>query len=447
VPFYNLLHNYIITPFADSFTGWNVRNNLRFLDASQWWSEQQLNDFQNSKLQELISFAYDHTLFYRNLFDSISLNPRDIKNKNDLRKIPVVTKELIRNNFPDALTNKSALKNLRYSKTATSGSTGRQLIYNITNEAYGLIFTAGLRGWYWGGFKLGDTYIKISQNKRHSILKKTQDLVNRGLVYSHEYNDEGCKNFIDIFKKVKPEYLRSYPEPLIFLSNYIRKKDIELQLLKTIFTTGNILTTEARELIESTFQTHILDSMSCEGSALFFECPTHTCYHVSDEYAITEIIDDEGNEVKPGETGRVVTTDLWNLATPFIRYETKDYVTKGFKCTCGRGLSTVTKIFGRDNDILITPQGEYLIAQSFTTYYKYFDSIEQFQVYQHDKTNLIFRLVVNKTFSLDIQHKIIQDWKTKLKGTMVVSIEIVEEIPLRYTGKRQFLIRNPNILL
>lgn len=444
---YNQLHKYFITPTSDLVTGWSIKKNLKFLSKSQWWEKERLVEFQNNRLQQIINFAYSNTVFYKTLFDSIQLKPIDIKSIEDLNKIPIVTKEQIRNNFPEQITPHSKLGNLDYFKTSTSGSTGQQLSYYITNEAYGLVFSAGLRGWYWGGFILGDSYIKISQNKRHSALKKVQDFVNRGYVYSHEYNKEGCEEFIKTLLNKEPDYLRSYPEPLIFLAQYINKNNISLPPIKKIFTTGNILTTDARELIESTFNSKILDSMSCEGSAQFFECPSHECYHISDEYAITEIVDEKGVEVNPGETGRVITTDLWNFATPFIRYETKDFVTKGNQCSCGRGLSTVSKIFGRDNDILITPDGEFLIAQSFTTYFKYAESIDQFQVYQSNVKTLIFRLVVNSKHSSEIEKSIIHDWSIKLKGSMGIEIEIVPEIPLRFSGKRQFLIRNPEIVL
>jgi phenylacetate-CoA ligase len=164
------------------------------------------------------------------------------------------------------------------------------------------------------------------------------------------------------------------------------------------------------------------------------------------EYAITEIVDAKGKEVEPGNSGHHYTTDLWNYATPLIRYDSGDIIQKSVsKCDCGRNLMSIDKIVGRDNDIVITPEGNYLVAQSFTTYFKYIKAINQFQVHQKEIDEILFKLVVNDHYDNELLNKIKQDWEKRLNGTVNISVVVVDEIPLLSSGKRRFIFRNKSI--
>ena len=63
-----------------------------------------------------------------------------------------------------------------------------------------------------------------------------------------------------------------------------------------------------------------------------------------------EIIKENGLHAKPGEMGRIIITDLFNMAMPLIRYELGDMAIAGDneECTCGCKLPKITKILGRN---------------------------------------------------------------------------------------------------
>jgi len=444
--FYNIFAENFILPLTDKKTRWNVKKNLDFLKESQWWSKEQMIEYQNNKLQKLIIHAYDNVEYYNKLFKEYGINPKDIKTKSDLKKIPTITKEEITKNVLNGTLIAKNI-NLKYAiKAQSSGSTGVRTIYYISPEAYGLNLACNLRGWSWMGYSVGDKMIKVSQNERKSKIKKIQDKINRVKLFDGAYDEKGFIEFVNIFKNKNPLFLRTYPDPLVLLSNYAKNNNVEFSGLKAINTTGNILFLEARKLIENTFNTKVFDSYSCEGGANVFECETHSCYHVSDEYGIIEILDNNGNEVNENENGGSFVTDLSNYVTPFIRYESKDILTKGGKCSCGRSLSTVSKIVGRDNDILITPTGQMLIAQNFTTYFKYIKSIDQFQVVQNSNNELTFKIKINNLHTHKINKDIKTYWQNYTGKSMNISIQEVIDIPLLTSGKRRFLIRNKDIL-
>ncbi len=442
----NFITESFILPVSDLVVGQQIWKQLNFLQKSQWWTEEQLIEYQNKKLHNLIIHTYHNVPYYREIMDERGLNPNDIRTVEDLKKLPILTKEVFKANYPDKLMAKN-WKDFKVLHRSSSGSTGKPIQYLMTREGYSFNKACNLRGWYWMGFRLGDKLIKVSQNERKTLEKKVQDILDNTLLFSAEYSRESLESFIDAFNTFKPEYLRSYPDPLQFIAMILSDKDISLKGLKAINTTGNILFPEIRALVEDRFAVKIFDSYSCEGGPNFFECHTHESYHSSMEYGISEILNDELQEAKDGELGRLYTTDLWNYASPFIRYDSADIVRKSDKpCSCGRKLQSISQVIGRDNDVIISPNGKFLIAQTFTTYFKYIPEVMQFQIYQKSLTEIEIRIKADiKKINLDLKNKIIKYWDDYLSHTMKIELLIMDEIPLSPSGKRRFLLRNKEI--
>jgi phenylacetate-CoA ligase len=218
-----------------------------------------------------------------------------------------------------------------------------------------------------------------------------------------------------------------------------------MPLPKLINTSGNILYPENRKLIETAFGTKIADAYSCEGAPNLFQCNHSSLYHISMEYAITEVLDINDTNAK---YGRLITTNLHNYAMPFIRYDTQDFIQKeDVVCGCGRELDVVGKISGRDSDILKAPSGKYLIVHNFTGYFEYLDSIKQFQVRQEAIDFFRILIMVENNFSLSLKTEIELYWKDYIGNDAEVVVNVVESIPLEKSGKRRFLIRDNQIIL
>ena len=445
---YNYLNEKIILPISDTLLGNSIYKDLKFLMNSQWWSADELKEYQNEKLRALIKHSYENVPYYNELFHSLNLSPDDIQTSNDLYKLPILTKEIIRENIKNKKIIAQNIPTKKMILCSSSGSTGEPLQYFQTKASESFNKACAIRGWYWMGYRLGDRYIKLSQNPRPK-LKRIQDKVNNCLYLPvKQLTDENFNIIVKAINNYKPVIIRSYPDPLFFLVQFIIKNNIKINSLKAIATTGNILSKEYREKIENVFNCKIYDSYSCEGGANVSECYTHECYHSSMEYAITEILNKNNNEAVNGESGRVITTDLHNYAVPFIRYDTQDYVTKSInKCSCGKQLLSIDKIEGRDSDILVTPNGKWLIVHHFTVYFEWVDSVDQFQVIQNKIDEINILLKVNEKYTKQIESEILDYWQSYIGDNVKVKIEVVNEIPLTNSGKRRFLIRDKDIKL
>jgi phenylacetate-CoA ligase len=442
---YNTIQEKVVLPVYDRFSGKSIARSLSFLLESQGWSHDRLMKFQEERLLLLVKHAYDNVPFYNSLFKEASLHPSDIKGLDDLHKIPVISKDDMRNRQPgDYLAaNRKPGKDIRMN---SSGSTGEPFTYLINPDAFSMNYAAAIRGWYWMGYRLGDKYVKMSQNQRSSGLKKLQDLVLRnGYLFIRDLTPQALEEVIINLNRFRPRFIRCYPDPLVFIARLINEGMSLDYAPEAINTTGNILTPESRAAIETAFRAPVFDSYSCESSAQFFQGTDRRPYYASMEYAITEVLNSEG---RPAERGRHVTTDLWNFSMPFLRYDTQDIIEReGSRAGVVTALDPFRQITGRNSDILVTPSGKYLIVHTFTIFFEYFGEIRKFQVIQESADRMIVRLVVNDRFTAATGKKI-QDGLAGLIGSDVSTrLEIVEDIPPLPSGKRRFLIRDESVRL
>lgn len=81
----------LIFPLSDLFLGSSVSRQLNFLNRSQNWSREHIDNYQNQKLRSLIHHAYHNVPFYQELFNEARIKPEDIQIKKDLIKTPVAT--------------------------------------------------------------------------------------------------------------------------------------------------------------------------------------------------------------------------------------------------------------------------------------------------------------------------------------------------------------------
>lgn len=442
---YNNLVEKLILPASDIYLKKKISKHFRFLRKSEWWTHDELEDYQNRKLKDLISYAYQNIEYYNNLFKENKLTPKDIKTKNDLSKIPILNKS-------DIQKNKTKLINKSYPKSKvvfhkSSGSTGEPMQYLVSKDAYSFNIACNLRGWYWMGYRLGDKFIKMSQYER-PFEKQLQDFFLRTrYISTAQMNDNHFKKIVNAIEVYNPKIIRSYPDPLFFLANYLKNNNIDNIKPKVLTTTGNLLLPKMRTFIEKQFSTKIYDSYRCEGGPNAFENPEHDRYILSMEYAISEILMD-GIEVNDGEEGLHITTDLQNYAMPFIRYNSQDIVVKGIgHCPTGREHQTISKIYGRNSDILVTPNGKFLIVLHFADYFDQFSSINQFQIVQKKIDLVEIRLVVNSKFNQSTEDTILHYWENYIEDHVKIILNKVDSIEPTSSGKHRFIIRDESIRL
>ncbi len=436
---YSILFRNAIFPVLEKWMGTTIKADLAFLEKSQWWKPEQLEEFQNKKLRALINHAYKNVPYYHRLFRKLGLKPEDIKTKEDLKKLPILTKDDIRRNLSELLAKN--IPKSRYIVAHSSGSTGEPLKYYVDKRAYSIGWAQTFRCWSWAGYSLGDPYVKISLNPRTKISKKIQDLLFR---CTYIYIRSVDKNSIDYYYRLMQNatIIRGYASAMYTIANLIKEyvDNPEFPRLRAVMTTGDTLFPHYRRLIESVFQCEVFDGYGGESTPIAFECNSHSGYHICDESVIVEVLR-EGEEVSDGELGEIVFTSLYNYAMPFIRYNIQDVGRPSVdSCSCGRGLSMLKSVEGRNTDIVVTPTGKFLIVHFFTWLFEYIEGVDQFQVIQKKIDELNIKIVRNNKFTeKDLQY-IISQIRKEVGDCMNIDVEFVDSIPPTRSGKRRFVI-------
>lgn len=424
------LHEHIILPLSDLVKGEQVHKYLKLLKEAEGWTPEQIQAFQQERLRKLIVYVASEVPFYREWIQTHDLNLDTIT----LDQLPIVSKAIMRQESINRFTAEHFPAKQRI-PSRSSGSTGEPFSFYISKEAYSVNTAAKLRTWYMAGYHLGNRYMKIANGARHGKFKKLQDKTNRCLyVPFYSMSDDVLKSILDTIERSRPTIIRSYPIPLYLLAQYRNSHDGYRYCPHHIMTTGSTLPAAYRAEIEKAFDCDIIDSYSCEGTADCYETTAHDGYHITQYYGIIEVLDDNNNPVSNG-IGRVVSTDLWNLAHPFLRYDTQDLV----EVRDGK----IQRIMGRECESYINANGQRFTVHNFVGFFQEDDrptrqTVTAYQVVKRKDGGITFRLVVNEQYNSEIEHYIIDFWHQQLG--VPVNVIIVDEMPLMKNNKRLTIV-------
>jgi phenylacetate-CoA ligase len=308
---------------------------------NQWKTEIELAAMQEKALRKLVKHAYTSVLYYHELFDSLGLKPEDVNSVSDLHLVPILTKDMILANYPKRIL-ASGVNWSKCSPRMTSGSSGKKLEVVLDSEVAALYRLMQFRQLLDVGYKPWDkiAYIRYSPPVTSIILQKLNFF--RRHYIPLEWTPE---RQVSEILRVKPQIINAYPSVLYLLAKTIGLDQGKRLHLKLLMSNSELLTGHAREYIEDVFQCKVYDDYSClEFSAIGFECKMQNL-HVAADNVIVEILDPEGNQVPPGEQGRIIVTALNNFSMPYLRYEIGDIgVLSDKKCSCGRQFPVLQSI-------------------------------------------------------------------------------------------------------
>lgn len=128
---------------------------INFLKESEDYSKEQIEDYQLGELKRIVKYAYENTRGYRALYESFGITPEAIQTAEDIRKLPFVEKEMIRENLEDY---SIPVPGRSYVSTGGS-STGRPFGFYRTDSAFSKELASKAHQYYRVGWKEGDRQI------------------------------------------------------------------------------------------------------------------------------------------------------------------------------------------------------------------------------------------------------------------------------------------------
>jgi phenylacetate-CoA ligase len=425
--------------------GKNFHNIMEHLRGTQYYSDDQINSYQNNKLKSLINHAYETVPYYRELFDTNKLKPKDIQTTADLYKIPILTKEDLKKYKHQLISKK--IKKWELIHGHTSGTTGTPLdfYWDINTCIYNNAFD--WRQKEWAGIKYGDPIalllgrIIVSPKKYRPPFWQLDYLHNNLWMSSFHLKEEYLQHYFDKLFTFKPFALEGYPSTLYILARYASSKGIILPL-KAVFTSSETLYDIQKEAIEKAFNCKVFDYYGMAERVIFATtCQHHDGHHLNFEYAINEFVDSEHHPVNNNVQGYIVGTSLLNFAMPFIRYKTNDVSSLLLHtCKCGRHMPLINAVTTKAEDIVVTPDGRMVSPSILTHPFKPLVNIKESQIVQEDINNLVVNIVRRDGYSGNDTKHLVSALAERVGNEINIEINFVDEIKRSQNGKFHWVI-------
>jgi phenylacetate-CoA ligase len=425
------------------------------LDQTQWWPAETIREFQFRQLKLLMSQARRNVPYYKERLRAAGFNPREAITPESWRELPILRRQDIQAAGTRLHARKLPRRHGKAWSVTTAGSTGRPiqvLKTQLTNFLAG-VFT--MRENFWQGRDLSLKLATIGNTRvvgeapypEGSILANEKRAAS--LLYALGPSvglDVNCamEQQVAWLERHRPAYLKTYPTNALRLARHCLDKGLELPGLLEVQVFSEIVDPELREVCREAWGAPVVDQyISHDSGYMALQCPDHDHYHIQAEGVLLEVLDQEGQPAQPGSIGRVVVTPLHNFAMPLIRYQIGDYAEVGEPCPCGRGLPTLKRIVGREQDLLTLPGGEKRwtsINQRLSTGFLEVAPITQFQIVQNRLEALEVRLAAERELTTDDEERLRQ-WLGQVFGyPFEVSFRYYDEIPRTPGGKfRDFI--------
>jgi len=442
-----LIVRYVVYPvhnFVQGLKGYKTVKYEKELMESQWFTPAQIEEIQQEKLRVLIVHAYKNVPFYTRLFDRLKLKPSDIKDIEDMNKLPLLRKENIRKNISAFVAKNIPKKDLK--PMMSSGTTGPpiKLFKDKNRDAWRT--AARHRMQKVRGSERGDKIVTIygySFPRKYFFQGAFLKMVkNEWVPYGYDLSEKRIGAFVKELEKYNPDFMRAWPSSVYPIAEFAGNNEIDLQP-KNIWLHGEVLFRFQRKLIEKNFDCEIFDVFGLRESSVYsFECPEHRGYHLDAENGVIEVLNKDGEHVSRGELGATVFTDFTNFATPLIRYVSEDLAVYagGGKCPCGRGLPLVIKsVEGRFSDCLSTDDG-FVLPNVVVDLFSNIKAIKNFQVIQKAKDKILVKVDKKPDFSSSDADYIVGNLQKLIKSDVSIEIEYTNLIPLTPSGKKRFVI-------
>lgn len=321
---------------------------------------QEIKKFQEQKLHELLTYLENNSPFYQKLFKENNINISDINTLEDLQKIPTTTKNDIQQNNDDFFCI-TPDKIVDYS--TTSGTLGDPVTFGLSDSDLERLAYNEAVSFVCAGIQKGDVVQMITTIDKRFMAGLAYFLGLRKMGASVVRMGPGIPELQwDSIFRYKPKYLITVPSFLLKMIDYAEKHGIDYkkssiygavcigESIKNQDFTDNILSQKIKKKWDiKLFSTYA----STEMSTAFTECEHQIGGHQHPELIITEILDDDGNVLKEGESGELTITTLGVEALPLLRFKTGDIVKAHYEpCKCGRNTMRLGPVVGRKQQMI-----------------------------------------------------------------------------------------------
>ncbi len=407
-----------------------IRPYIKEVDRLYTMNAEELKQRNEKRFLEIFRRAYDKSPFYHKLYTEEGIRKEDITCLEDIKKLPVITKDMVKKHADEMLT----VPRWQVIRANTSGTTGTPLkIYESWpsiwwTQAY--TYCSRKRD----GFTYGQPLVSLRGHLNRNQTSLKIHLSNTLFLSSYNINSNTVEQYYKKIVMFQPIAIEGYPSSLYSLALFLKDAELELNIPIT-FTSSETLLDYQRDLIEERLGTEIYDRYSMTERTIFLvESHNHAGYYEAPGFSINEYIDD-------GE----ICTSLINDAFPLIRYRSND-IMEIEEATDENPQIVVKRVNGRKEDYLHCKDGSRILRLDFI--FKGVKHVKMSQLVQDKEGVLSVRVVPEKDFTDDDRNRIEQNIIARMgAGNIDFRIELITENEIQLTprGKYKFIINLMNV--
>lgn len=387
------------------------------------WSVEQLAEYNFQERKRIVEWAFNNSPFYNRFYTEHGFEPNDLKSEEDWNNLPCVTKDMVRS-FGQEMVVQSEMPFCQMRNTG--GSTGKPLTIHSDKRLReaAMISQWRCRGW-WTGRKRGELLnpnvaiigvdhidftrvdgigcvdsTKVSLRKQ--LLWPKKDMMFDVTIMDEKEMLSYAQTIIDNFED-DSYYVTGYIGGVDAFCKWVINKGIKLPKPINIATCASVLTNSIKKNIEAAFGALVFDDYCSNETVarVATDCLAsngkylHLC---SDLYHI-DVVDDSGKKLPANVEGNVAVTVFKNHVQPLIKYMQGDRTTYlGNICDCGSPFPCISKISGREQQMIVDKNGNKLMMLS-GVFDDYPNAVLRFQYRTKGKGDVKLLYVPNKEYT------------------------------------------------
>jgi phenylacetate-CoA ligase len=414
---------------------------LRKFKARENHTEQQWRSYQTTELRRLLAHAFLTVPYYTRIYSKAGFDLKDFEcfEIADLKRLPVIEKEDLRVFGRSELLSSQREAGGKF--FASSGSTGTptSILYSHAfHQRWSAAFEARIRHWAGidrsmprgmiGGRRVVPGAESPPPYYRHNLFEK------QTYFSAYHISPSTAPSYLEGMLRHRVEYMTGYAMSNFLLAKMFEEQSLDAPDLKAVIVSSEKLTPEMRELLDRVYRCRTYDSYSgVEACGLISENPRGELMS-SPDVAILELLDDEGNDVDPGEYGELVWTGLLNFDQPLIRYRIGDVVklSKEQRSETGIEMPIIDEICGRVEDTVVGPDGREMVR--FHGVFVDIPYLASAQVIQEELDEIHINVVTEDKFGALEEEAIVRRVRSQL-GDVRVTVDRVQELVRNSAGK------------
>ena len=338
--------------------GFPIKKAQHVLENIQNIPDTEFSTYLSNQKNIILTHHLNNTPFYKLLVKNID--------PSDWSSVPIMTKENLQQPLKNRLSNSYSLCNVYINKT--SGSSGDPVIFAKDKFCHALTWALFKEwyGWHTVFNRKQGRFYGMPLDRKSYYKERIKDLaLNRYRFNVFNLTERALDNWIKKFNNKKFIYITGYTSVLVAFAQHLLSKQIVLSkicpTLQACLTTSEMCSETERELMRKAFNIAIINEYgAAEFGLIALENDNH--WNLNNVNLYIEVLDDKGNPVPEGQSGRIIVTDLYNKAHPFIRYEIGDI---GSVKKINDKKLFLNHLIGRKEDYIKLPSGKLSPGLSF----------------------------------------------------------------------------------